>query len=55
MHIYLIKDWVVAFSDAGPLGLPGYRYFDNRFDVDARQLSRLDDSNANLDGKTYRQ
>lgn len=51
--VYLIKDRVVAFSDAGPLALPGYRYLDNRLDVDARQLSALDDPHTNLDRKTY--
>lgn len=52
---YLIKDRVVAFSDAGPLGLPAYRYLDNGVDVDARQLSPLNDPHTNLDKKTYGQ
>lgn len=47
--LYLVKDRVVALSDAGPLRLPSYRYLDNRLDVYARQLSALDDPHTNLE------
>lgn len=45
---YLIKKWIVAFLDVGSLCLASHSYFDNRFDIDTRQLSSLDDSNPHL-------
>lgn len=45
---HLIKYWVISLLDASPLRLSAYHYLDNRLDVNARQLSALDDSNANL-------
>lgn len=49
---HLIKDWVVPLSDSGPLGLPGNCYLNNRFNVDARQLSSLNDPHTNLEQDT---
>lgn len=47
MH-YLIEVRTVAFLDAGPLCLASHSYFDNRFNIDARQLPSLDDSHPYL-------
>ena len=52
MFVHLIKHWVVPVSDAGPPRLPSDCHLDNRLDVDARQLSPLDDPHADLDTKT---
>lgn len=49
LEVHLIKDGVVAFSDAGPLSLSSNCYLDNRLDVYARQLSALNDTHADLD------
>lgn len=49
---YLIEDWVVSLSDAGPLRLPSHRYLDNRLDIYAWQLPALYDPHSNLDRKT---
>lgn len=46
--VYLVEHRVVALPDASPLGLPGYRYLDDRLDVDAWQLAALDDPHTNL-------
>lgn len=49
--LHLIKEGVVAFSDAGSLRLSSNRYLDDRLDVYARQLSALNDTYTNLDKK----
>lgn len=51
--LHLIKDGIVALSDAGPLSLPGDGQLDNWLDVYAWQLSALDDTHTNLDKKLF--
>lgn len=47
-EFYLIKDGVVAFSDASPLRLTSNCYFDDGLDAYARQLSALNNTHTNL-------
>lgn len=50
-ELHLIKDGVVAFSDASPLRLPGNCDLDDRLDIYAWQLPALNDTHTNLDRK----
>lgn len=50
---YLIKVWIVAFLDVCSLCLASHSYFDNRFDIDARQLPSLDDSHPYLNIESF--
>lgn len=49
--LHLVKCWIISLPDASPLRLSSHHYFDHRLDVNAWQLSALDDSNANLVNK----
>lgn len=49
--LHLIKYRVISLPDTGPLRLSSYHYLDYRLDVNAWQLSALDDSNTNLVNK----
>lgn len=51
--LHLIKDGIVALSDASPLSLPGDSQLDNWLDVYAWQLPALDDTHTNLDKKLF--
>lgn len=46
---YLVKEGVISSSDSSPVGLSTNIHLHHWFDVVARQLSTLDNSNANLD------
>lgn len=49
--LHLVKDGIVAFSDAGSLRLSSNCYLDDRLDVYARQLSALNDTHTDLHKK----
>lgn len=46
---YLIEERVISSSDSSPVGLSTNMHLHHWFDVVARQLSTLDNPNANLD------
>lgn len=49
MDLYLIKERAISSSYSSPLGMSTYIHLNHWLDVVARQLSTLDNSNANLD------